>query len=443
MKDHPTLYLTLAVLLFCGGRLTAESPKSQKRLKISAEIEASGQRRIILCCTPSEQFGAKQGCAYEWKGSANVDAQDVSVKTLCETVKKEAAVVSQNGEWYLSRKFQPHQPLFLINCNTSLAWPQEPPASSPPTAAPPASGKDPSPSPPDPQASSGKAEEKVSKRLREVEEALSQQEKALLELEKKLDKRIEALQKELFDKVRALEEGQKNSCFRVDGQYQGQDEVTVAVAGSVLRFLKVKPRETPVPIGLSEAKAGEFLAEAQAQESRPIFPHVYLAVPEAFREVQPFFLQDRLIDPQLYSRLSGGKDAGRVSHQDATRFIAALNSRCTGRARFTLPSEEQLVAAAHRIYDPVANGLKPCEALRKEDLRSGITELFGHSWQLTRSPCQPFGEALKESCPESSYVRKGGATSSTNPLECLPEYRSPAPNDVSQQETSFRLALVE
>jgi hypothetical protein len=199
-----------------------------------------------------------------------------------------------------------------------------------------------------------------------------------------------------------------------------------------------------VTIGLSEAKADEFLAEAQAHSSHEIFPHILLAVPEAVREVKPFLLQDRLIDPQLYSRLTRGQDAGRVAFQEVERFIVDLNARCIGRAKFSLPTEEQFVAAAQWLYDPVANGLKPCESVRVQDRQFEVTELLGQSWQLTRSPCKPFSVPPRTTCPDfPSYIRKGGAASSTDQLECIPEYRSPAPVDVNQKETSFRLVLAE
>jgi hypothetical protein len=451
MTDRKILSLIFVVLLFgWAGGSAAESQRGKKRITVKAEIDPSGKREVSLCCTPLEQFGSNQSCAYEWKGPTKVDAYDASIKTLCDALRKEAPIVAHNGEWMLSRKTQSHQPLFLINCNSSLAWPQAPPASPPVDPKPQAPSANPSPasSSTNPKASAADSKEKDSgQRLKNLEKAFLLQEKALQILEDELKKR-EAADREHDKKIetlqKAVEEDKKNnSCARLEDRHQGNDEVMIAVAGSVLRFLKVKPRESAVPIGLSEAKAGEFLAEAQAQDDKPIFPHVYLAVPEALREVEPFFLQDRLIDPFLYSRLTGDKDAKRVSYQDVTRFIADLNARCSGRAKFALPTEEQFVAAAQRIYDPVANGLKPCETLRKEDLRSSITELFGSAWQLTSSPCRPFGDPPKMSCPDDSYVRKGGAPSSTNPLECMPEYRSPAPADVNQKETSFRLALVE
>lgn len=408
MTRRQILAMVLAILLsWCSDALAAQGQEGQSRIRVEAEIDPPGKRTISICSTPLELFGPNQRCSYEWK--MNADAYDTPVKRFCDELMKNAPVVAKDGEWILSRRSRPQDALFLINCNTNRAWSQA-------------------------YTSSSKATENNESVAQSLQGELNKQSARALELEKKLA----IVQRQLF------EESRKNgSCYRIDDRYQGNDEVTIVVSGFVLRFLKVKPRERVIAIGLAETKAKELLAEVQAQTDKPVFPHIYLAVPEALRVVQPFFLQDRLIDPLLYSHLTNGKEVNRVSYQDVSRFIAALNTRCTGRATFDLPSEEQFVAAAHHIYDPVVNGLKPCETLRNEDVRSGITELFGYVWQLTRSPCKPFSESPKMSCPEGSYVRKGGAASSTTPLECMPEYRSPAPSDVNQNVTSFRLVLVE
>lgn len=454
----------LCALLFLPVRgLSAQ--EGQKVIQLPTDKDPAGSTMVALCCTPSDLFRENetvQNCTHQWtrKGASDLSMR---VENLCDELKAEATVVALDSVWYVSRKSEPGKALFRIDCKTERAWrigiapspaptaaaqsPAPPPAQAPQVASspPPAdTGKD----------RQAKATEKVNSRIKDLEKTLAEQKRAMEELKKaleargvadrKIEKRLDTLETDLIEKLRTLEEAQKSSCYRTDDRYQGQEEVTIAVAGSVLRFLRVKPRASPVPIGLSEARAGELLAQAQVQSSKKIFPHIYLAVPEAQREVGPFFLQDRLIDAGLYSRLTDGKDAARVSYQDVSRFIAELNSRCSGRANFALPTEEQFVAAAHRFYDPAANGLKPCEELRKEDLRSGLTELFGHAWQLTRSLCQPFSDPPRTSCPDgSAYIRKGGAASSTNPLECLPEYRSPSPFDVHQQETSFRLALAD
>ena len=88
-------------------------------------------------------------------------------------------------------------------------------------------------------------------------------------------------------------------------------------------------------------------------------------------------------------------------------------------------------------------GLKPCAALRRPPPGFPVAELLGHAWQLTRSACAPLADGPRDLCPEGTFVRKGGETASTNPLECIPEFRSATPTDVAQPGTSFRLVLVE
>jgi hypothetical protein len=450
------------LLLFLQA-LEPTAAKGRKVITVAPEPDpAGGGTTVALCFTPSSQFTSRVLCAqvltYPMTGNPRDNKFSLQVKLVCEDLKREAHVVASADEWYVSQRGRPDQPLFMINCNSKLAWPADP-ALFPVSLA---SGSDAPPQPPDPQSSahSGGEDrqtriETLSSRLSDLEESLKQQKRTVQRLQEEIlnlrsagdhsfEKKLDALRKETLDKLLALEEAQKNSCYRIDDQYKGQDEVMIAVAGGVLRFVKVKPRTSTVAIGLPEARADELLAEAQAQSSREIFPHILLAVPEAVREVKPFFLQDRLIDPQVYSRLTHGKDARRVAYQDVERFIAELNAQCSGRAKFALPTEEQFVAAAQWLYDPVANGLKPCEAAREQDRRFDVTELLGHAWQLTRSLCVPFSGPSRATCPDgTSYIRKGGAASSTNRLECMPEYRSPAPFDVHQKETSFRLALVD
>ena len=168
-------------------------------------------------------------------------------------------------------------------------------------------------------------------------------------------------------------------------------------------------------------------------------------MPAVARPVEPFLLQDRLIDPALYAELLGnaGADACAVSYRETERFLTELNDRCAGRAAFALPTEEQFVAAARLVYDPAANGLKPCAALRRPPPGFPVAELLGHAWQLTRSACAPLADGPRDLCTEGTFVRKGGETASTNPLECIPEFRSATPTDVAQPGPSFRLVLVE
>lgn len=450
-------FLLFVGQLVCVCTLGHAAEKGRSSFKVPTEPAQGGGSVATVCCTPRERFASEEVCAHVLSTEpVKADKAALQVKQVCDNL-KQTATVGWKDEWIISNKSRPAEPLFLINCATALAWPWPIEAPSAPSQQPSLS---PSPVSEQSQVDDTKTKavqgemRKVKDRLDHLEDAFKDQLKTAQKLQDEIkkqsaadrdfQKQLEGLKAEILEKVRTLEEVQKNSCYRIDDRYQGKDEVTIAVAGGVLRFLKIQPQNSAIPIGLAEAKADELQARAQAQSTKPLVPQIYLAVPEAIREVQPFFLQDRLIDPQLYSRLTNGKDAYRVAHQDVTRFITELNARCAGRAEFVLPSEEQFVAAARQLYGPISNELTSCEALRKEDGRPDITELLGYAWQLTRSLCQPFGERFRiASCPDNSFIRKGGAASSTNPLECLPEYRSPAPPDVAQKETSFRLALKE
>ena len=295
------------------------------------------------------------------------------------------------------------------------------------------------------------AAEPVERRLGELEARLAAVERGASGLDEigrlrkdheELVAKLEALDTELRRRVDALETSAKRRCVRVDGTFDGRDEVLVAVGDGVLRFLRVRPPTEPLMIGLSEERAGELYREAQEGVAVPLLPWIYRSVPAVSRTVGAFLLQDRLIDPRFYAEVMAGADAREVSVEQANRFLTELNTRCTGVAEFALPSEEEFVAAARLVYDPAANGLKPCAALRRVGASLQLTQLLGHAWQLTRSPCQPFSENPCDRCPEGTYVRKGGAETSASALECLPEYRSAAPPDLAQPGTSFRLVLV-
>lgn len=241
----------------------------------------------------------------------------------------------------------------------------------------------------------------------------------------------------------ALEKTLRLGCRRSEDVYGGRREVMISIGGKVLRFLEIRAPGAPVVIGLDEEKAAEWLQQVQKSSEQPILPRIFRSVPAVARAVSDFFFQDRPIDPGLYADLTGGADAQRVSYQDARRFIEKLNVLCAGRARFDLPTEEQFLVAALLLYDPLVRGLKPCSALTEAGPDRQLAGLLGNVWQLTRSPCLPFGEGTVDPCPEGSYVRKGGTAGSANPLDCLPQYRSAAPESVAQSETSFRLVLVE
>lgn len=445
------------IFILWAATLSAQAQaKPLSEIKIPIAPDASGKPVATLCCTPYEQFKKEDACAHvlvlpAGKNQAAGDSLSVAVRLLCKSLKESATVIAPKGEWLVFPKGGPENQLFVVNCNSSQAFKivdsSQPVPSSEPIQS--ALSNPPAQKPADPPATTGGGKgkpappDKASSNLKELEKTIDEQKKLIQSLRQDLDK-LGVADQELEKKLKALQEAQKNSCIRIEDSFKGREEVMIAVGGSILRFLHVRPQSDKIPIGLSEAKAGEFLAEAQAESSTKIFPHIYLAVPEAVREVRPFFLQDRLIDGDMYSRLTGGKNADRVSYEDVSRFIEDLNTRCEGRAKFALPTEEQFVAVAHEIYQPLAVGLKPCELLRREDKLFPFAELLGHSWQLTRSLCQPFSDPPKMTCADNrSYIRKGGAASSANSLECMPEFRSSAPFDVQQKETSFRLALAD
>lgn len=285
--------------------------------------------------------------------------------------------------------------------------------------------------------------------MKEIERRLTAIEKTLKDLDalirgqETLRRDMEALRKDLLEELRELNETRKVSCTRSGGSYGGRGEVIVSVGERALRFLQIRPPSNPVAIGLTEEQAAGLLRQVQQDSKDPVLPRVFRSVPAVAREVADFYLQDRLVAPELYALLAAGGDARRVSYGEAERFVAELNGLCAGTARFALPTEEQFVVAARMLYDPIVDGLKPCPALTGSGADVQLTELLGNVWQLTRSLCEPFAEGGVDPCPEGSYVRKGGTAASVNPLECLPEYRSAAPDSVAQKDTSLRLVLVE
>jgi hypothetical protein len=451
------LVLAQIFILWAAALPAQTQAKPLSEIKIPIAEDASGKPVATLCCTPHEQFKKEDACSHvlvlpAGKNQAAGGSLSVAVRLVCKSLKESATVIASKGEWLVFPKGGPENQLFVVNCNSLQAFkmtdtwqPATPPGKIQISASNPPSDPKPVDPPADPAGDKGKPAppDKANSNLKELEKTINEQKKIIQSLRQDLDK-LGVADQELEKKLKDLEEAQKKSCIRIEDSFKGREEVMIAVGGSILRFLHVRPQSDKIPIGLSEAKAGEFLAEAQAESNTKIFPHIYLAVPEAVREVRPFFLQDRLIDGDMYARLTGEKNADRVSYEDVSRFIEDLNIRCEGRAKFALPTEEQFVAVAHEIYQPLVVGLKPCELLRREDKQFPFAELLGHSWQLTRTLCQPFSDPPKMTCADDrSYIRKGGAASSANPLECMPEFRSSAPFDVQQKETSFRLALAD
>lgn len=254
---------------------------------------------------------------------------------------------------------------------------------------------------------------------------------------------LKASQKQLTDTLDRVKRLALQPCQRFDTKIDERRETVVLVGGRLLRFVEIAPPGGEVELGLTEERTTEWFRKVQNTIPEPMLPKLFLSVGEVHRTVAPFLIQDRLIDPPLYSELTGGKDPTRISLKEAYAFLRELNSRCKNAVQFTLPTEEQWLAAAREAYNPEMEGLRSCEDLRKAGKTQLVQQLFGRSWQLTLSPCVPFARDEGGSCDESSLIRKGGTASSPHALECLPEYRSAIPADVSAPESSFRLVLLE
>lgn len=436
--------LPILLLLGTSGLLLAQ--EGTKRIRLNgAEVVSSADRETARLCFHAEAGNPKEASLCNFIEEFEDDRLDgevaIDVSEICETIHARATLTGH--VWYVAPEKEPAELLYRIDCREGRAYEfiqgseasQAPPTGTPqPAVQVVRSGQD-APAPGlDPVA--------ISRRLERIEERLYAIEgpsglAGVIQGQRELGGKIDDLGRGLAERA------ESSRCLRSDGTYGTRREVMVSVGGTVLRFLEIPGPAEPVAVGLAEEKAKELLREAQQGVEDPIYPHLFLAVPAVTRAVTAFFLQDRLIDPGLYTRLTGGGDARRVAHRDARRFIDQLNSACDGIARLALPTEEQLVTAAHLLYNPVQNGLKPCPAVADAGPEIGLADLLGHAWHLTSSPCEPFGDGMAPSCDQGSFIRKGGAASSENPLECLPEYRSTAPENVPQQETSFRLVLVE
>lgn len=284
--------------------------------------------------------------------------------------------------------------------------------------------------------------ERIEKRLERIEEHLEKERRAQPEAAapREIRRALAELRRDLLGELRAVVGG---GCTAHHGTIGGRREVVVLVAGTWLRFLEVASPVQPVTVGLDQELARALYSQAQSQIGDALLPTVYRAVPAVALEVPPFFLQDRLVTPELRRRLGFGQSAERVSLHEAQGLVAALNELCAGEVRFELPTEEQMLVAARMIYDPRPDLLRPCREVAALAADSRFSDLLGARWQLTRSPCRPFGRptADADACPEGTYVIKGGTAGSTNALECIPEYRDAVPPTVAAQDTAVRLVI--
>lgn len=287
--------------------------------------------------------------------------------------------------------------------------------------------------------------------LKPLADAQNRLEQQIADLEAKVVRRLELLEvaaREAENQREGPPTGPPPACQRIDATYEGVPEILVRVHDTVLRFIEITPPEPTVTIGLDAETAEKFQSIAQQDSVQPLKPSILRSVPAITREIKPFFLEERLINPDLYRQLMGDKDTRRVSFNDAQEFLTRLNAVCAGQARFDLPSEEQFVVAARMIYAPVKQGeLKECSRLRSNTVWLGGTprpsRLLGAYWQLTRSKCEPFAPDAKIKCEEGVYVRKGGSQDSAHALECMPEFRGEASREIPQVNTTFRLVLTQ
>ncbi len=269
-----------------------------------------------------------------------------------------------------------------------------------------------------------------------------------LDLGSKLARRLEELargQAQIRRDVDRLQQqldglGSQSACSRFESESLGQREVVIAVAGSFLRFVEIEPTQ-PVSVGLSQSEASRLYHQAQEQSVHPLMPWIFRSVPKVERKLDSFLLQDRVIRSTMFQELGAKGLYNAVSYGSALELLRSLNLRCRNVAQFDLPTEEQFVAAAKKIYQPSVEGLQPCATLLDRGAQLHLYQLLGHTWQLTRSLCVPFRSDIEADCPEGSYIRKGGAMESDNPLECIPEYRGVASHDTPNYNTSLRLVL--
>jgi hypothetical protein len=403
----------LGLLLLPGGLLAQSPTRDHIVLDLSMVDPEDKQSRLVhLCFCSGPAFSSGfNSCDLHLMFELKDKSLKQPVGLICDRLKEKGKPGVTTMEWAVSLSHRSKELAWSLDCGTRQdISPNAIPPAEPPRAAKP--GKDAAPEP----------------RARD--------------LETRLEKKIEELRKELLKRLSALEEAQRRSCVRLEANLGGRREVMVLVAGGVLRFVEVLPGSEPVPIGLSRARADELERAAQRATAAPRLPRLLLAVTPETRSVGPFFVQDRLIDPELFRRLvPAGRDARAASYQDADALIAELERRCGAKADFALPSEEQFVALARQLHDSALAAPRPCAELASEVGRLGVAELLGTAWQWTSSACRaPEGSGFDALCPADSYILKGGAASS-EALECLPEYRGALPLDVRRAETSFRLIL--
>jgi formylglycine-generating enzyme required for sulfatase activity len=190
-----------------------------------------------------------------------------------------------------------------------------------------------------------------------------------------------------------------------------------------------------------------FYQEAQASSgTSPLQPLIFKSVSEIpnTKVISEFWIQTETIEGKLYEKIIPSGSVDKVSYNDAKKVIDALNKTCPGY-QFELPTEEQFVYLARKVYNPVRDkALKTCRVLKDKVRDNNIKQLLGNKWQLTQSQCGSWSndssDPIKQ-CNPQSYVKKGGTTDSKDATECMPEYRAESTPDVSEPNTTIRLIL--
>ncbi len=486
MAARYTLCLGLVVTLCIP---TSASSQTGHVLKLDRDLVADDVQLgdVVPLCLRLPETAPRDGCDFKKDFAVGSDRL-VRVEDVCQAIERESAKISRTKLWDVAGGLEPAKTLYRIDCRHPPSLKKEyggfwkggkkdpkqspPPPTSPPRSSPPRSSPSPS------SAGSGSLDRQILQRLDVIESlildlepsrpssqgataaelrALAEQQRnqsqQIADLETRLVGLLHSLSEEVHSRPalpaqRRLEisESRPSVCQRSDHTYEGAPEVLVSIHDTMLRFIRIEPRGEEVVIGYEEEQARAFYDQARQDTTQSIQPWIFRSVPAVSRRIEPFFIQERLIEPELYSTILEDGDARRVSFKDVELFISRLNELCMGQARFALPSEEEFVEVAKQFYLPAERGMRTCKAMQWAGFLSktvSVSRMLGHYWQLTRSPCEPFADSADVRCEPETYVKKGGSHASQSALECLPEYRAEASYDVAQVNTTFRLVLVE
>lgn len=227
------------------------------------------------------------------------------------------------------------------------------------------------------------------------------------------------------------------TCKLLDKEYQ-------------LKFIRVKVpvNNNVISLSLENEQANKFYRKSQELAGQsPLQPMIFKSVSDRNmpKVIPEFWIQSETIDNGLYNKIIKNGDVDKVSYNDAQKVITQLNDVCGGY-KFGLPTEQQFVYLARKIYHPIKEeDLVACKALKDKEI-SQIKQLLGNKWQLTQSNCDSWSDNLDDSsrqCNPKSYVKKGGTTESRDVTECLPEYRAESTPDVSEPNTTIRLIILD